>query len=79
MSYEEAQRVGQARVYAHWHRMQTQYGFDHYRFHSMFPLVGIRESHRLVGRFVLREQDVRAGILHQEHADEVIAFGDHAL
>ncbi len=79
MPYEDAQRITQARMYAHWHRLQTQYGFDHYRFHSMFPLVGIRESHRLVGRYVLREQDARAGILHQDRADEVIAFADHAL
>ncbi|MBZ0293806.1 MAG: FAD-dependent oxidoreductase [Anaerolineae bacterium] len=79
LSYEEAQRISHARMYAQWHRLQTQYGFDHYRFHSMFPLVGIRESHRLVGRFVLKEHDVRAGLLHQEHADEVIAFSDHAL
>ncbi|MBZ0299707.1 MAG: FAD-dependent oxidoreductase [Anaerolineae bacterium] len=79
MPYEDAQRISQARMAAHWHRLQTRYGFDHYRFHSMFPLVGIRESHRLVGRYVLREQDVRAGVLHQDRADEVIAFADHAL
>lgn len=79
MPYPEAQRISQARMYAQWHRLQTQYGFDHYRFHSMFPLVGIRESHRLVGRYVLKEQDVRAGFLHQARADEIIAFGDHAL
>lgn len=79
MPYEEAQCIAQARMYAQWHRLQTQYGFDHYRFKSMFPLVGIRESHRLVGRYVLREQDVRAGLLHQDRADEVIAFADHAL
>ena len=50
-------------MHAHWRRMQTDYGFDGYRFKSMFPLVGIRESHRLVGSYVLREQDVRAGLL----------------
>ena len=79
MSYEEAQRIAQARMYAQWHRLQTQYDFDDYRFKSMFPLVGIRESHRLVGRYVLREQDVRAGLLRQDRADEVIAFADHPM
>src|SRR5690606_8787843 len=72
-------RIGQARMLAHWQRMQTRYGFDTYRFVHMFPLVGIRESHRLVVRTVLREQDVRAGFLRQDHRDELIAFADHAL
>jgi hypothetical protein len=45
----------------------------------MSPLVGIRESHRLVGRYVLREQDVRAGLLHQPYRDEIIAVADHPL
>lgn len=76
--YPESQRIGQARMFAHWHRMQSQYGFDRYKFVHMFPLVGIRESHRLVGRYVLREQDVRAGLLKQDRQDELIAFGDHA-
>lgn len=76
--YTEAQRVAQARMFAHWHRMQTRYGFDRYRFVHMFPLVGVRESHRLVGRYILREQDVRAGLLKQDRQDELIAFGDHA-
>ncbi len=45
----------------------------------MFPLVGIRESHRLVGRYVLREQDVRAGLLRQPRQEEIIALADHPL
>ena len=48
-------------------------------FKSMFPLVGIRESHRLVGRYVLREQDVRAGLLRQARQEEIIALADHPL
>ncbi len=77
--YEVARQICQARMYAHWYRLQTEYGFDGYQFVGMMPLVGIRESHRLVGRVVLREKDVRAGLLHQEHRDELIAFSDHAL
>ena len=79
MPYPEAQAIAQARMHAHWRRMQTDYGFDRYRFKSMFPLVGIRESHRLVGRYVLREQDVRAGLLCQPQREEIIALADHAL
>ena len=79
MPYPQAQAIGQARMHAHWRRMQTDYGFDRYRFKSMFPLVGIRESHRLVGRYVLREQDVRAGLLRQPRREEIIALADHPL
>ena len=79
MPYPQAQAIGQARMHAHWRRMQTEYGFDRYRFKSMFPLVGIRESHRLVGRYVLREQDVRAGLLRQPRREEIIALADHSL
>ena len=79
MPYPQAQAIGQARMHAHWRRMQTDYGFDRYRFKSMFPLVGIRESHRLVGSYVLREQDVRAGLLRQARREEIIAVADHPL
>ncbi len=79
MPYPQAQAIAQARMHAHWRRMQTDYGFDRYRFKSMFPLVGIRESHRLVGRYVLREQDVRAGLLQQPRQGEIIALADHPL
>lgn len=78
LPYAEAQAICQARMYAHWHRLQTRYGFDHYRFVSFSPMVGIRENYRLVGRYVLREQDVRTGILASGR-DDIIAFADHPL
>ena len=79
MPYGRAQAIAQARMHAYWRRMQSDYGFGRYRFKSMFPLVGIRESHRLVGRYVLCEQDVRAGLLQQPRRDELIALADHPL
>lgn len=79
LSDEDARRLCFGRVWAHWHRLQREYGFDRYRFKSLFPLVGIRESHRLVGRYVLREQDVRSGLKRQPRSDELIAYADHAL
>lgn len=36
-------------------------------------------AHRLVGRYVLREQDVRAGFLRQTRQEEIIALADHPL
>ncbi len=78
LPYVEAQAICQARMFAHWHRLQTQYGFDHYHFVNFSPMVGVRETYRLVGRTVLREQDVRTGILMGDR-DDIIAFADHPL
>ena len=40
---------------------------------------GIRESYRLIGQYVLREQDLRAGMLSQPKNGMTVAIADHAL
>ena len=42
------------------------------------PVVGVRESRRSVGEYVLREQDCLAGLAGQDHPD-IVAVTDHAL
>lgn len=79
LPHEEAVALCRGRALAHWRWLQREHGFAGYRFAHLFPLVGVRESHRLVGRCVLREQDVRAGLLAQPHRESLIAFADHAL
>jgi hypothetical protein len=44
----------------------------------MSPALGVRETHRLVGRYVLREQDLDAGLAAQDH-DDIVAIADHAV
>ncbi len=44
----------------------------------MSPALGTRETHRLMGRYVLREQDLDAGLAAQSH-DDIITFADHAI
>ncbi|TBL76356.1 FAD-dependent oxidoreductase [Paenibacillus thalictri] len=81
LPYGQAKEMGTIRALVHWHwlkRLCPAY-FGSFRFQMAFPLVGIRESHRLVGRYVLKEQDVRNGLMCQERQDELIAFADHAL
>jgi hypothetical protein len=75
---ETAREIAFRRARAHWHLLQTQHGFDRWRLTWMSPALGIRETHRLVGRYVLREQDLEAGLDRQEHED-VITFADHAI
>jgi hypothetical protein len=45
------------------------------------PALGVREGHRLVARYVLREGDCRAGLAAQTASGvpDVIAIADHSL
>ncbi len=75
---ERARDIAFARARAHWHLLQTRFGFDRWRLAWMSPALGIRETHRLVGRYVLREQDLDAGLAAQDHED-IVTFADHAI
>ena len=75
--YPGAMAECQRRVRAHWHWMQkTQY--SGWELVSVAPMLGIRESYRVVGEYVLREQDVIGGLSQQRHPD-IIAIADHSL
>jgi NAD(P)-dependent dehydrogenase (short-subunit alcohol dehydrogenase family) len=75
--YAETMEECKRRVKAHWHWLQkTEY--PQYEFVSYAPMLGIRESYRVVGEYVLREQDLVAGVKKQPHPD-VIAIADHPL
>lgn len=67
------------RVYLAWHWLQTEKGFDRYRLAQVFPMTGIREGPRLVGRQVLTENDIRGGCRSQAHPERWITLADHAL
>lgn len=73
-----AREIAFCRARAHWHLLQTHHGFDRWRRTWMSPALGIRETHRLVGRYVLREQDLVTGLEQQDH-DDIITFADHAI
>ena len=83
---EKAHEIAQKRILAHWHILQTRYGaqnespfsFDRWRIVWVSPMLGVRETHRLVGQYVLREQDLDSGLRGQVH-DDVIALADHSI
>lgn len=75
----EARAECEQRVQRLWHYMQREHGFDSWRIKQMFPMMGVREGARLLGRKVLTEQDIRAGAVQQRDAESVIALADHAL
>ncbi len=66
------------RMLAHWHIQQTRYRFADWKRVWTSPFLGVREGPRLVGRYVLQEADVDAGLAAQEHED-IIAFTDHSV
>lgn len=76
---DEAYRVCLGRVWAYWHFLQTERGLDHMRMKHVFPIVGVRESYRLVGEYVLTQTDCQAGLFRQPRADSLIAYGAHSL
>lgn len=73
-----ADEVGRARVYKYWRYLQTERNFMGYTLKHIFN-AGIRESYRLKGKYVLKEQDLRAGILKQPKIGRTIAIADHMM
>ena len=77
---EERLQKARAQVYAFWYYLQTvRFELRHYRLKELFPRIGIREGVRLVGRYVLTIDDIRAGYLKQNKKDQLVAFADHAV
>ena len=66
------------RVRAHWqHMRRTHPDLSNLHLTWVAPGLGVREGHRLIGREVLIEHDLTAGISRQTDAD-IIALADHA-
>ena len=67
------------RVCSFWHHVQEQWPeFQRYRISWIAPALGVRETTRVVGEYILTENDLRAGLSGRNHPD-VIAIADHAL
>ena len=78
MGYGAALAECRCRVLAHWHWLQSSPTFSEFELDSIAPMLGIRESYRVVGEYVLTQRDLLAGLERQEHAD-VIAVADHSM
>jgi hypothetical protein len=77
--YADAMEECRRRVQAHWHYLQTGFSeFQGFRLCWVAPALGIRETRRVVGEYVLTEQDILAGISGQKHPD-IVALADHIL
>ena len=75
---EHADLIGRARVWAYWHYLQSERGLCGFTLTHIYD-AGVRESYRLVGKYVLREQDLRAGKPTGMTAGRIVAIADHAM
>ncbi|MBI2302536.1 MAG: FAD-dependent oxidoreductase [Armatimonadetes bacterium] len=79
LGYEAAYHECRRRSLAHWHHLQREYAeLQQFRLAWLAPALGVRSGHRVVAEYVLREQDLRAGLAGQGHPD-VTALADHSL
>ena len=78
LGYEETMARCQEIVKSHWHCMQRYPTFSQYEFDSHAPMLGIRESYRVVSDYVLTQHDLAATLKGQTHPD-IIAVADHAM
>jgi len=77
LGYEGARAELELRARQHWYWCQ-QDRYPNYEFDSFAPMLAIRESHRIVGEYVLREQDVLTHVSQSPHPD-IVAIADHPL
>ncbi len=61
-----------------WTRYTRGKGYGTWAIAGIAPRIGVRETRRIVGRYVLTEHDCRAGLGRQDHRD-IIAISDHAV
>lgn len=77
--YPDALEECARRVKAHWHYLQSNFAeFQNFRTGWVAPALGIRESRRIVGEYVLTEHDLVAGLSGQPHPD-IICIVDHPM
>jgi hypothetical protein len=78
LGYAAAYAECSRRIRAHWHHAQTVFPeFRRFAITWVAPALGVREGPRLVGRYVLTEHDLLAGIFTQDHPD-IACIADHA-
>jgi len=77
LGWVDARTECDRRVRAHWQDIQTRCAeFRGFRLDAIAPVLGVRETKRVVGEYVLTQNDLDAGISGQKHAD-IICLADH--
>ena len=75
--YPRLKRICEARVYAYWQWIADNFGFADWHISGLSPLLGIRESFRLRGKYVLKFEDLKNGFAPSPGKSHTVAFADH--
>jgi hypothetical protein len=79
LGYDAALAECQKRVRAHWRYLQNHAEeFRRFRLVWIAPALGVRETRRIVGEYVLNENDLLAGLSGQKHPD-ITCLADHMM
>jgi hypothetical protein len=81
LGYPAAYAECRRRVLAHWHYLQTRPDFPEFQRYTISwiaPSLGVRETVRVVGEYMLTEHDILKGISRQTDPD-IITLADHAM
>lgn len=92
MEYSELMREAQRRVLEHfywlqrlppddgsrWTRFVRGKGYGTWTIVGIAPRIGVRETRRILGDYVMNERDCQAGVKNQDHPD-IVAITDHAV
>ncbi|MBQ9964597.1 MAG: SDR family NAD(P)-dependent oxidoreductase [Clostridia bacterium] len=75
---DSADEVGRATALRYWHHLQVDRGVTGYTLVDFFPMPGIREGYRLVGKYVLTEHDLLVDAAQHRFLDAMATIADHA-
>jgi len=78
LGYDSAYNLAKEIVNDHWAKLQHYPHFQGYEFDRYAPMLGIRESYRVVGEYVLNQNDLLTGYKLQSQKD-IIALADHPM
>jgi hypothetical protein len=81
LGYSAAYAECRRRALAHWHYLQTRPDFREFQRYTISwiaPALGVRETVRVVGEYILTEHDILKGISRQTDHD-IITLADHAM
>lgn len=78
LGYDSAYQIAKKIVDDHWAKLKKYPQFKDYEFDCYAPMLGVRESYRLVGEYVLNQNDLLVGWKNQKQKD-IIALADHPM
>ncbi|MBP3293348.1 MAG: FAD-dependent oxidoreductase [Clostridia bacterium] len=74
---EELKHICEARAYSYMRWLAKRYNFTGWQITRMFPMLGLRETYRLIGTYVLTRDDLHHGYASSLGKDHTIALADH--